>query len=117
MQVTQYYFPFKSAHEMIKLVHRCEEYNGSKSVILNFKENSFNANTSATLYLNGSMKNKGVLYTYQGYIVNNDLNDNMDIERQLNSFYGKSNILMATRILKDFGERLQIFITPLLTLV
>ena len=35
-------------------------------------------------------------YTYLGHFINNNLNDNKDIERQLRNFYGKSNMLLRT---------------------
>ena len=35
-------------------------------------------------------------YTYLGHIINNNLNDNKDTERQLRNFYGKSNMLLRT---------------------
>ena len=93
-----------STHGMQKLLNECETYaskygirfNENKSVALNFKGHRFNANPSAKLYLNGSLMKTAVSYTYLGHIINNNLNDNKDIERQLINFYGKSNMLLRT---------------------
>ena len=86
-----------STHGMQKLLNECEIYaskygmkfNENKSVVLNFKEHRFKANPSAKLYLNGSLMKTAVSYTYLGHIIDNNLNDNKDIERQLRNFYGK----------------------------
>ena len=41
---------------------------------------------SATLYINGSLMKTDMFYKYLGHIINNNLNDNKDIERQLRIF-------------------------------
>ena len=53
-----------------------------------------------------------VSYTCLGHIINNNLNDNKGIERQLRNFYGKSNIEPQLRnfygksnmLLRTFGS-------------
>ena len=47
------------------------------------------AKPSPTLYLNGSIMKTETSYKYFGHIIDNNLNDNKDIERQLRNFYGK----------------------------
>ena len=87
-----------STHGMQKLLYEYEIYaskygmkfNENKSVVFNFKGRRFKANPSARLYLNGSLMETAVSYTYLGHIINNNLNDNKDIEQQLRNFYGKS---------------------------
>ena len=106
-----------STHGMQKLLNECETYaskyemkfNENKSVVLNFKGHRFKANPSAKLYLNGSLMKTAVSYTYLGHIINNNLNDNKDIERQLRNFYGKSNMLLRTFGSCSYAVKLQLF--------
>ena len=91
-----------SSHGMQKLLSKCETYaseygmkvNENKSVVLNFKGYRFKAKPSATLYLNGSIMKTETSYKYLGHIIDNILNGNKDIERQLRNFYGKSNMFI-----------------------
>ena len=108
-----------STHGMQKLLNECEKYaskygmkfNENKSVVLNFKGHRFKANPSAKLYLNGSLMKTAVSYTYLGHIINNNLNDNKDIERQLRNFYGKSNMLLRTFGSCSYAVKLQLFMS------
>ena len=75
---------------------------GTKNVVLN---------PSAKLYLNGSLMKTAVSYTYLGHIINNNLNDNKDIERQLRNFYGKSNMLLRTFGSCSYAVKLQLFMS------
>ena len=52
-----------------------------------------------------------VSYTYLGHIINNNLNDNKDIERQLRNFYGKSNMLLRTFGSCSYAVKLQLFMS------
>ena len=63
---------------------------------------------TAKLYLNGSLMKTAVSYTYLGHIINNNLNDNKDIERQLRNFYGKSNMLLRTFGSCSYAVKLQL---------
>ena len=72
------------------------KFNENKSVVLNFKGYRFKANPSSKMYLNGSLMKTDVSYTYLGHIINNNLNDNKDTERQLGNVYGKSNMFLRT---------------------
>ena len=65
---------------------------------------------SPKLYLNGSLMKTAVSYTYLGHIINNNLNDNKDIERQLRNFYGKSNML-RTFDSCSYAVKLQLFMS------
>ena len=104
-------------HGMQKLLNECKTYaskygmkfNENKSVVLNFKGQRFKANPSAKLYLNGSLMKTAVSYTYLGHIINNNLNYNKDIERQLRNFYGKSNILLRTFGSCSYAVKLQLW--------
>ena len=104
-----------STHGMQKLLNECETYaskygrklNENKSVVPNFKGHRFKASPSAKLYLNGSLIQTAVSYTYLGHIVNNNLNDNKDIERQLRTFYGKLNMLLRTFGSCSYAVKLQ----------
>ena len=87
------------------------KFNENKSVVLNFKGHRFKANPSAKLYLNGSLMKTAVSYTYLGHIINNNLNDNKDIERQLRNFYGKSNMLLRTFGSCSYAVKLQLFMS------
>ena len=68
-----------SAHENHKLLSGCEQYasenrmrfNENQSVVFNFKRYQFKANTSATVYLNGSNMKTETLYKNLGHIINN----------------------------------------------
>ena len=83
------------------------KFNENKSVVLNFKGHRFKANPSTKLYLNGSLMKTAVSYTYLGHIINNNLNDSKDIERQLRNFYGKSNMLLRTFGSCSYAVKLQ----------
>ena len=104
-----------STHGMQKLLNECEKYaskygmkfNENKSVVLNFKGHRFKASPSARLYLNGSLMKTAVPYTYLGQIINKNLNDNKDIERQLRNSYGKSNMLLRTFGSCSYAVKLQ----------
>ena len=108
-----------SAHGMQKLLNECEKYaseygmkfNENKSVVLNFKGYKFKAKPSATLYLNGSIMKTETSYKYLGHIIDNNLNDNKDIERQLRNFYGKSNMLLRTFSSCSYAVKLQLFMS------
>ena len=52
-----------------------------------------------------------VSYTYLGHIINNNLNDNKDVERQLRNFYGKSNMLLRTFGSCSYAVKLQLFMS------
>ena len=108
-----------STHRMQKLLNECRKYASkygmkfieNKSVLLNSKWCRFKAHPSAKLYLNGSLMITDMLYTYLGHIVNNNLNDNKDIERQLRNFYGESNMLFRTFVSCSYAVQLQLFMS------
>ena len=62
-------------------------------VILNLKVYKFKANPSAKLYHNSSLMEADILYTYLDHIINNNVDDNKDIERQLQKIGGNSTML------------------------
>ena len=69
------------------------EWNSTKiRVLYTILKDRFKANNPAKLYLNDSLMTTGMSYIYLGHIINNNLNDNKDIERQLRNLYGKSNM-------------------------
>ena len=104
---------------MKKLLNECETYafkygmkfNENKSVIFNFKGCRFKANPSAKLYLNGSLMRTDMSNTYLGHIINNNLSEYKDIERQLKKFYGKSNMLLRTFGSCSYAVKLQFFMS------
>ena len=63
------------------------------------------------LYLNGSIMKTETSYKYLGHIIDNNLNDNKDIERQLRNFYGKSNMLLRTFSSCSYAVKLQLFMS------
>ena len=77
--------------------------------MLNFKGYKTKARPSATLYLNGFIMKTETSYKYLGHIIDNNLNDNKDIERQLRNFYGKSNMLLRTFSSCSYAVKLQLF--------
>ena len=107
------------AHGMQKLLSECEKYaleygikfNENKTVVLNFKGYQFKARPSALLYLNGSIMKTETSYKYMGHIIDNNLNDNKDIERQLRNFYGKSNMLLRALSSCSYAVKLQLFMS------
>ena len=104
---------------MQKLLTECEKYaseygmkfNENKSVVLNFKLYKFKAKPSTKLYLNGSIMITERSYKYLGRVIDNDLNDNKDIERQLINFFGKSNMLLRTFSSCLYAANLQLFMS------
>ena len=108
-----------STHGMQKLLNVCEKYaseygikfNENKSVVLNFKGYKFKAKPSATLYLYGSIMKTETSYKYLGHIIDNNLNANKDIERQLTNFYEKSNMLLGTFSSCSYDVKLQLFMS------
>ena len=86
------------------------KFNDNQSVVLNFKGYKFKAKPLATLYLDGIMKTE-TSYKYLGHIIDNNLNDNKDIERQLGNFYGKSNMLLRTFSSCSYAVKLQLFMS------
>ena len=87
------------------------KFNENKSVVLNFKGYKFKANPSAKLYINGSLMKTDMSYTYLGHIINNNLNDNKDIERQLRNFYGKTNMSLRAVGSYSYAVKLQWFMS------
>ena len=85
--------------------------NENKSVVLNFKGYKFQAKSSATLYLNGSIMKTETSYKYLGHITYNNLSDIKDIERHLRNFYGKSNMLLRTFSSCSYAVKLQLFMS------
>ena len=104
---------------MQKLLNKCDKYaseygiefNENKSVVLNFKGHKFKAKPSATLYPNGSIMKTKTSYKYLGHIIDNNLNDNKDVERQLRNFFGKSNMLLRTFSSCSYAVKLQLFMS------
>ena len=94
-------------------MHQNMEWNLTKykSVVLNFKGYKFKAKPSATLYLNGSIMKTETSYKYLGHIIDNNLNDNKDIERELRNFYGKSNMFLRTFSSCSYAVKLQLFMS------
>ena len=70
------------------------EWKLTKIRVLCLKGYRFKAKPSATLYLNGSIMKRETSYKYLGHIIDNILNGNKDIERQLRNYYGKSNMFI-----------------------
>ena len=87
------------------------KFNENKSVVLNFKGYKFKAKPSATLYLNGFIMKTETSFKYLGHIIDNNLNDNKDIERQLRNFYRKSNMLLRTFSSCSYAVKLQLFMS------
>ena len=108
-----------SAHGMQKLLTECEKhaseygmkFNENKSVMLNLKGYEFKAKPSATLHLNGSIMKTETSYNYLCHIIDNNLNDDKDIERQLRHFYGKSNMLLRTFSSCSYVVKLRFFVS------
>ena len=111
----------QSAHGMQKLLSECEKYasgygmkfNENSNVVLNFKGYEFKAKAKplATPYLNGSIMKTEIPYKHLDHIIDNNLNDNKDIGRQLRSFYGKSNVLLRTFSSCLYAVKLQLFMS------
>ena len=87
------------------------KFNENKSIVRNFKGYRFKANTSAKPYLNSFLMKADMSHTYLGLIINNNLHDNKDIERQLRNVYWKSNMLLRTFGSYSYAVKLQLFMS------
>ena len=97
----------------VKHMHLNMDWNSMKIRVLYSTLNDIDSRLTypSATYINGSLMKTDMFYTYLGHIINNNLNDNKDIERQLRNFYGKSNILLSTFGSYLYGVKLQLFMS------
>ena len=88
-----------SAKGLQKLIHHCEQYgiehdityNSTKSAIMIFKCDLLKNYTSKEFYLNEELIPIRSSYKYLGHILQDDLRDDLDIDRQRKKLYAQGN--------------------------